>query len=125
MSLFDTNDLYAALAKEDRTAEDLAAEFTKALNEASKRRSEELLKDKRDKEKMSEILSITEALSVFCEKYYSVKLSENDQKELAKELLHGFDLIAEAQECLTSKGQKYLNFYNDDMIIKDFLKAIM
>ena len=117
MSLFNTNDLYAALAKEDRTAVDLAAEFTKALNEASKRRSEELLKDKKDKEKMSEILSITEALSVFCEKYYSFKLSENDQKELAKELLRGFDLVAEVQECLSSD--------NDDMIIKDFLRSIM
>ena len=117
MNLFNTNDLYAALTKENYTTEDLAAEFTKALNEASKRKSEELLKDKKDKEKMSEILSITEALSTFCEKHYSVKLDKKDQEERAKELLRGFDLIA--------KAQKYLSSDNDDMIIKDFLRSIM
>ena len=116
--MFNTDELYAALAEQGRSAEELAAEFTKALNEASKKRSEELRKDKEDQEKRNEISNIIEALASFCEKYYSVTMSKAERKSWAEELLNGFELISKVQKCSS-------HLVSDDKIIEDFLRTIM
>lgn len=130
MVMNNVDDIVTLLAKGDITAEELANDFAKNLNEAVARMdaAKKAREEEYEKQKLADAEIIVHTLVVFLQKYYNdfcknIAVTNTDETEFAKEIIANIDAyikLIDGLSFLTTDTKRAATSVKDP--IMEFLK---